>query len=233
MGERILLCLLFACFTAELASNGLAGQTGHGRGPAPACRTYSAEEVRTLTGAASGSINQTCHFDTANSERVCTIQSRTSAGSFTLKLTEKYDSVADFVDEISVIPPISRIQTQARRFTNGPAPNADLTYLYDGMRRQTRMTTAIAGRLSVITYNAWDAAGRPTAAVSSNAASTASLQYRYDDAARTMTITGPAGVETDTFDADGNMVHEVSTDGGGVTTFAIKIANTEKVCRTH
>jgi len=226
---RILYCLLFAGFTAALASTAVAGQIGQGRGPAPACRTYSAEEVRTLSGAASGNINQSCHFDAATLERVCTMQSRTSASSFTLKLTDKYESIADFVDEIRVIPPISRIRTQARRFPSGPAPNADVTYSYDTQGRQTRLTTAMAGRQQVVTYSAWDAAGRPTGALSNNVA----LQYKYDDTARTMTITGPAGVETDTYDADGNMIHEVSMDGGGTTTFAIKITKTEKVCRTQ
>jgi hypothetical protein len=46
-----------------------------------------------------------------------------------------------------------------------------------------------------------------------------------------MTITGPAGVQVDTYDVDGNMIHEISTDGGGKTDFAIKIVRTEMVCR--
>jgi hypothetical protein len=46
-----------------------------------------------------------------------------------------------------------------------------------------------------------------------------------------MTITGPVGVEVDTYNADGNMIHEVSTDGSGRTEYATDILKTEKACR--
>ena len=218
--------LVLTCAGSTFALAHVKGQAAS----APACRTYSVEEVRTASGAASGTISQTCQFDTATFERVCTIRSRMSAGAFTLNLTDKYASVADFVDEIRVVPPIARIQRQTRRFTSGPAANADVTYEYDGARRQTRLSAVVGGNSMVTTYNTWDAAGRPTGAVSSSRASTFSLKYTYDDAARTMTITGPAGVEVDTYNADGNMIHEVST-GGGKTDFEIAIVKTGKVCR--
>jgi hypothetical protein len=32
-----------------------------------------------------------------------------------------------------------------------------------------------------------------------------------------MTITSPGGTEVDSYDTDGNMMHEVSTDGGDAT----------------
>jgi hypothetical protein len=123
----------------------------------PQCRTYSAEEVRTLTGVGSGTIEQTCHFDHATYERVCTIRSRINAGSFELNLTDTYLSVGDFVDEIRVIPPIAGIRRQTRRFVSGPAANADLTYEYDTAHRQTRISTNMNGNLMVTTYNTWDA----------------------------------------------------------------------------
>jgi hypothetical protein len=219
--------LVLTCAVSAIGLARVAGQVP----PAPSCRTYSADEMRTLSGASSGTINQTCHFDAATYERLCTIRSRTSASSFTLNLTDTYTSVADFVDEIRVIPPIARIQRQTRRFTNGPAANADVTYEYDSARRQTRLSTAVNRNLSVMTYNSWDAMGRPTSGVSSSRASTVSLKYTYDDAARTMTITGPAGVEVDTYDGGGNMIHETSTDGGGKTEVAVQIVKTEMVCR--
>jgi hypothetical protein len=222
-GARLLLTA--AC--SFIAGVDLVGQAP----PAPRCRTYSVEEVRTLSGAGSGAIEQTCHFDSVTFERACTIRSRTNAGSFTLNITDTYVSVGDFVDEIRVIPPIARIRRQTRRFANRPAANADLTYEYDSTQRQTRISTRMNGNLMVVTYGAWDSLGRPTSAVSSNRASTVSLTYSYDDRARTMKITGPAGEEVDTYNADGNMIHEVSTDGGGKTDFAIKIAKTETVCR--
>jgi YD repeat-containing protein len=218
---------LTAAACCSVAWVAIAGQAP----PGPRCRTYSAEEVRTLSGAGSGTIEQQCRFDKATYTRACTINSRTHAGSFTLKLTDTYGSVGDFVDEIRVIPPIARLKQQTRRFVSGPRADADVTYEYDANRRQTRISTSMNGNLMATTYSAWDALGRPTSAVSSSRASTVTLTYSYDDHARTMTITGPAGEEVDTYNADGNMIHEVSTDGGGKADYAIRIAQTETICR--
>ena len=136
---------LLTCAGSVLALVRVGGQAPS----ASSCRTYSADEVRTLSGAGSGTITQTCHFDAATVERVCTIRGRTSASTFTLNLTDKYSSVADFVDEIRVVPPIARIQRQTRRFAGGPAPNADVTYEYDGARRQTRLSTAVNNNFAI------------------------------------------------------------------------------------
>ena len=195
------------------------------------CRTFSAEEVRTASGATSGTIAQSCNFDLATTSRVCTIRSRLSTNSFDLTFTDKYDSADDFVDEIKVVPPIARIRTQSRKYTSGSAPNATLVYDYDATRRQTRLSTNMGGNLLLTTYSAWDLKGRPTTAIVSSRASTFTLQYSYDDVARTMTTTGSAYVQVDTYDADGNMIQEVSTGSGGKTTFAIKINKTAKVCK--
>jgi YD repeat-containing protein len=89
----------------------------------------------------------------------------------------------------------------------------------------------MAGNLLVTTYSAWDPLGRPTAAIVSSRASTINLQYKYDDALRTMTTTNPVGVQVDTYDADGNMTREEAIDGSGKTTYSIKINKTEKVCK--
>ena len=198
---------------------------------APQCRTFTTEEVRTVSGAAAGTISQTCRFDLPTTSRVCTMRTRLSNTSFDLVYTDKYNSVADFVDEIRIVPPIARIQSQTRRFTSGSGPNAQIAYEYDAARRQTRLSTNMTGNLLVTTYSAWDPLGRPTAAVVSSRASTINLQYKYDDALRTMTTTNPAGVQIDTYDADGNMIREESTDGGGKAIHAFKINKTEKVCK--
>jgi len=197
----------------------------------PSCRTYSAQDVRTLSGAGTGTIEQSCRFDTISFERICTIRSRTHAGPFTLTLTDTYASTADFIDEIRVVPPIARIQRQTRRFDTMPAGNADVTYTYDSDRGQTRLATAVNNNLVVLTYRTWDAAGRPTSAVSTGAPVAMSFKYAYDDARRTMTMTTPRSAEVDTYDADGNMIHEIETTGGAKTTFDIRITKTEKVCR--
>ena len=197
----------------------------------PPCRTFTADEVRTMSGAATGTIAQTCQFDPRTTSRICTMRARLSHTSFDLALTDKYNSVADFVDEIRIVPPISRIQSQSRRYLSGSAPNAQITYEYDAARRQTRLSTNMSGNVLVTTYSAWDPLGRPTTALVTSGASTFNLQYKYDNALRTMTTTGPTGVQVVTYDADGNMIREESTDGGGKAVYAIKINKTEKVCK--
>ena len=198
---------------------------------APQCRTFTAEEVRTLSGAAAGTISQTCRFDLPTTSRICTMRTRLSNTSFDLAYTDKDNSVADFVDEVRIVPPIARIQTQTRRYTSGSGPNAQIAYEYDAAKRQTRLSTNMSGNLLVTTYSDWDPLGRPTVAIVSSQASTIKLQYKYDDALRTMTTTGPAGVQVETYDADGNMIRSESTDGSGKTVSTFKINKTEKVCK--
>ena len=205
--------------------------TGLAQAPSPQCRTFTAEEVRTVSGAAAGTISQTCRFDVPTTSRICTMRTRLKHTSFDLSYTDKYSSVADFVDEIRIVPPISRIQSQTRRYTSGSGPNAEIAYEYDGAGRQTRLSTNMSGNLLVTTYSAWDPLGRPTVATVSSRAPTINLQYKYDDALRTMTTTNPAGIQVSTYDSDGNMIREESTDGGGKTTSAFKINKTEKVCK--
>ena len=199
--------------------------------PPPACRTFAADEVRTVTGAAAGTISQTCRFDLPTTSRICNMRTRLSNTSFEVTYTDKYNSVADFVDEIRVVPPISRIQTQTRRYISGSGPNAQLTYEYDATRRQTRVSANMNGNLLVTTYSTWDSSGRPTTARISSAASTIELKYKYDDVLRTMSTTGPAGNQVDTYDADGNMIREVSEDGSGRAVYDVKINKTDKVCK--
>lgn len=198
---------------------------------APECRTFTTEEVRNGRGPGAGTITQNCRFDVEVTSKICNMRTRLGATAFDVTYTDKYNSVEDFIDEVRVVPPIARIQKQSRRYTSGSGPNAELAYEYDGARRQTRLSTNMAGNLLVATYSTWDPKGRPTAAIVSSKASTINLQYRYDDAERTMTTMGPAGNQIDTYDADGNMIRSSSTDGVGTTIFEFKINKTEKICK--
>jgi len=198
---------------------------------APACRTFTAEEVRTASGAAAGTISQACRFDLPTTSRICAMRTRLSHTSFDVTITDKYNSVDDFVDEVRVVPPVAKLQTQSRRVTSGSGVNAVITYQYDAAGRQTRLSTNMGGNLLVSTYGGWDPKGRPTTAIVSSKASTINLQYKYDDALRTMTTTNPVGVQIETYDADGNIIRSESTDGGGKTTFAFKLNKMDKVCK--
>ena len=221
--------LLRVC--AAVAAVSLGWSSIFAAGQAPECRTFTTEEVRTGRGTGDGTITQNCRFDTDLTSRICNMRARLGATSFDVTYTDKYNSVADFIDEIRVVPPIARIQKQSRRYTSGSGPNAEITYEYDGARRQTRLSTNMTGNLLVTTYSAWDPKGRPTTAVVSSKASPITLQYVYDDAERTMTTVGPAGNQVDTYDADGNMIRSASVGGGGTTVFEFKINKTEKICK--
>ena len=150
---------------------------------------------------------------------------------FDVTFTDKYNSTDDFVDEIRMVPPIARIQTQARQYTSGAGTNGQIKYEYDATRRQTRLTSNMGGNLLVTSYTSWDPRGRPTFATVSTPASSFNLQYKYDDTLRTMTITGPAGIQVHGYDADGNLIKEDNADGGGRSVTSIKINKTEKVCK--
>lgn len=189
----------------------------------PACRTYSSDETRTGAGG-----SQTCHYDTSTNAFTCTLTYPT----FKVVIVNRYQSVADFVDEVSVIPPIARYVSGTTTYQpSGPGmKNGKWTYSYDSQRRQTRTVTAFAdGTSTTATYSAWDTAGRPTlSTVTQTGAPAFTIAYAYDDATRLMTIT-PArgGVQTHTFDANGNIV--LATAPGSRTT--TRITATEKVCR--
>jgi hypothetical protein len=202
-----------------------------GRQSAPACRTFSAEEIRTVAGAVGGTISQACRFDLPTTSRICSIRTRLSATNFDVTFTDKYNSAADFVDEIRMVPPIARIQTQARQYTSGSGTNGQIKYEYDATARQTRLTSNMGGQLLVTTYSSWDPKGRPTMATVSSQAASFNLQYKYDDTQRTMTITGPAGIQVHGYDADGNLIKEDNVDGGGRSVTSIKITKTDKVCK--
>jgi YD repeat-containing protein len=199
------------------------------------CRTYSADEVRTYSTSpsrGSGSIKQTCHFDRAANQRTCTQRHSGDAGTYTVVLVDAYESAAGFVEEVSVVPPIARVLSGQRRFSGTPAPDADLTFSYDAQRRQTHLVTRMSnGMTQTLTYTAWDPAGRPTVAVAGAPGGGFQLAYAYDDAERTMTIRGPAGVQTHTYDANGNLIHEVAVAAGNTVTYAITLDRTETICR--
>ena len=212
--------------SVEMGAAGQAPGPGSGAG----CRTYAAEEVSTVTGPGAGTITQSCHFDPARRQHACTIRSRTEAGDFTLTDVQTYASIADFVDEVRVIPPVSLVLRETRRFSRTDS-DSDISFEHDKTGRQTRALMSINGQQIVVTYGEWDAKGRSTVETSKGVTAPITLRHVYDDNARTTTTTGPSGVDTKTYDANGNMTREVSASGKEQTVYAIVIAKTETVCK--
>lgn len=191
----------------------------------PACRTYATESTR--AGTAAGT--DTCDFDTATAQSTCTLSFGPGRR---VTSTRQYASVADFVDEVRVIPPISRARSGATTYSpSGPgAQNAQLTFLYDAQRRQTEMTFEYSGRTVKTIYSEWDTFGRPTALTNSGQ----TLRYAYDDAKRTLTIrnTTAGGSQVHTFDVNGNLIkEEINPPAGSSTSTVVTVRKTAKVCR--
>ena len=138
-----------------------------------------------------------------------------------------YGSVADFVDEVSVIPPVPRWVSQSGMGTfSGPSPCVNRTSAvtttnsYDSQGRlATSVSTGptIGSRSLVATspgnndvYTAWDVLGRPTAYRPFDY-SEAMVRISYDDSARTRSTRYFGETTTaDTFDSNGNLVRSLT-----------------------
>jgi hypothetical protein len=216
--------------------------------PSGACRTYAT--ALTLTTSDGLTAADTCAFDTSMHTLTCndtqTYESLPGCVR-TVDTAFHYDSTADFVDEVSVIP----LRTLVTGHDNSPATstsacpegystaaNSD-TYLYDSQRRLTQVLFSTSG--STLNYTAWDASGRITMGTGNSADGSVSqsYSYSYDDAARTMTkvVTvpriGSAGYEAVvTYDANGSIMKQLTTlSDGTVTTGTWVTSGTKTVCK--
>jgi len=146
-----------------------------------------------------------------------------------VSFTVNYASLADFVDEVAVIPPkmLQTSQTTAANSCN--ITNA--TYTYDGQKRLLQYT--INGL--TYAYTAWDNSGRPTIGTVSGSVQTATDILSYNDGTRTMTrvqsVPGASTTTTYVFNSDGNPVSEVVVSGGTTVTTAITTTGTGRVCK--
>lgn len=213
---------------ALLAASAVAQPTMLAAQGPPACRTYSAAETRAFS--TGGGASQICDFNTSTNVYTCTMDLTVGALRQVVSVRQ-YASAADFVDEVTTVPPISRARSGSTTYkpSGAGARNSTLTFSYDGQRRQTELLHRFAdGRTIKTVYSAWDSAGRPTALTTAGQ----SFKYTYDDAGRIMTIAGPGGLQTHTFDVNGNLIREVVAPAGGkLTTQTTTITKTAQVCR--
>lgn len=195
-------------------------------GPDPVvavCRNYSSNFTETAVTTQTGFTSMrtySCAFNNATHALTCTLSVNGVACETN---TKQYASTADFVDEVSVIPPRQLLQTDswARIGTCAVNANQTTTFTYDAQKRVTG-TSSSGGGSSTVT--AWDAAGRLTAVTGSDGSTTT---VTYDASARTMTVTARA-VATTTYDANGNITNRTSTANGQSTTYS---GSTSQVCK--
>ena len=203
------------------------GPGSPGAGSGASCRTYPT--VTSVAATQSGlTINSqmTGTFDSASKKSTTT--SAFVIGGLCSTTVTNYNSVADFVDEVAVIPGVTLATSNTT--TNSAFCGTGIqavTFTYDSQRRLTRFSSAGG----TTTYTAWDSSGRP-AAGSTNGITISNV---YDNTARTLTQTqvanGAQTVTTITYDTNGNQVSSVVTGAGGGTTTTYTNTATATVCK--
>ena len=206
------------------------------------CRNYASSVTATTTTTITGQTPNGATEDTTTSYNIATnLFSATGTGMFNHGLCRRsvswsttYASLAEFIDEVSMIPPKTRWASQSGMVTfSGPSPCGNTTSAptttnsYDG---QGRIVSSVsAGELGLSStgsigqtnpnitiprgtavYTAWDVLGRPTAYRVAGP-SPVSGSISYDDSARTRSTNFYNGgfsttTAVDAFDSDGNPV---------------------------
>jgi hypothetical protein len=196
------------------------------------CRNYASSVTSTTTTTRTGQVpfvitstqNITSSYSTPTNQLSATGTATSSLGCmYSGSWSTNYGSVADFIDEVSVIPPKTRWATLSASVTrsgpSGPCANGTFTRTttnsYDSQGRLvSRVSTGLDALFPAIegigegttVYTDWDVLGRPTA----YPPSPPRWVISYDDAARTRSTTLNSGglniATVDTFDANGNPV---------------------------
>jgi len=204
------------------------GSSDTGPSPTPqTCRTYATSSTTVTTVSTGGGNNRTlsCTFNSSN-QLACTM---TISVCGVVSFTVNYASKADFVDEVSVIPPRMLQLSQTTSPNSCNITNA--TYSYDGQKRLLNYT--INGL--TYSYSAWESGGRPTAGTVSGPGNSVVESWSYNDNARTATLvqSNAFGSTTTTYvyDANGNPGTVVVLSGGAVSTSVTSTTGTAQVCK--
>jgi YD repeat-containing protein len=196
------------------------------------CRNYAATSTVTVqSNGLSSSSPATCSWDANLHQLTCTV-SASGGGQVCATTVSTYNSLADFVDEIRVIPPAllrtSDVQTSDASPVCGTGNFQNISYVYDSQRRVTQVVNGP----STTTYSAWDSSGRPTQGTLPVGTP---VTIAYDAGARTQTQTTGSGtgavVVTTTFDTDGTPAKVVTVNAGITTTVTTQVNSTGRVCK--
>ena len=238
IGVSLVLVLAAGCSgssgspTTPAAGGSSSGQT---------CRNYpTAYTSVTVSSASVATVTSSASYNTSTFQLTTPFTFADNQGTaYTAVFVFSYSSTADFVDEVSVIPPLTRWTGLSMTSTGsfGTISSAQ-TNSFDAQKRWTRNVSTTPGAASLTTtYTAWDSVGRPTAGSLSTEAGLTTIAVSYNDGARTQTQTSstigfPTYVGVTTYDANGNLVQTVATTNGAtVATTTATIASTGRVCK--
>lgn len=213
-----------SCSNNNSPSNGSNNGSNSG-----SCRTFATSSgITTVNGGITLTSLQTTSFD--SSKKQYTVVEKFNDGSLCSTAVENYNSVADFVDEVSVIP--GRVLFTGNTGTNSGQCGSGSSTSTNRFDSQRRLMQIVGPNGSTTTYTAWDSSGRPTAGTTSSGGT---LALVYDQNARTVTITGVSGgvtsVTVETVDANGNPTSEIVTQPGNVNTTTYNNTTFATVCK--
>jgi hypothetical protein len=237
-----------------MACGGSSNPTGP-TGSAQVCRTYATafQSVNTVSlGSDSADIWQlmgTCRWEI--NRLVCEQQYTFLGGDCSgaagrATRTQSYRSPTDFVDEVSVIPPLPRALSISILSAADSCPSSvELTNSYDARGRLTQRVGRSPRNLAAnvtTTYSAWDALGRPTAGASANFLGNVPVSIVYDSAGRRSAETAQhyggqwVLMLTTEYDRNGNVAREVLEDvtpgeSGERHTTTTTVTATDRVCK--
>ncbi len=191
----------------------------------------------TATGEFNASMKTSCKFDSATRQSSCTVQYSDNRGtSMTSTSVSTYNSAADLIDEITVIPPLNyALTTVGTQTSNRGTTTGSVTNTFDANRRIVKTVNTSTSGDSTTSYTAWDAAGRPTGATDVGKGFNNTRTISYDDAARTKTtvVNGGPLRTVETFDADGIQIETLATSGGAAVASktAITVTASQRLCK--
>lgn len=160
--------------------------------------------------------------------------------------TATYGTAADFVDEVSALPPAPTATSIAVASAAGSCPSPfEARHQYDATGRLVRISSGSSTNFaanSTKTFTAWDSRGRPTEGAFANFGVTGPITLRYDDAARSVTEVASYDsgnwivTITTAHDANGVVVREVLSDaipGEARPTYTTTttVLATDRVCK--
>ena len=221
---RALSALMLVLSFVACGSNKMTGPSN-----STTCRTYATTaNVTAVSGGATQNALVSASFD--SSTRKNTVTTMFANGGLCSTAVFSYSSVADFVDEIRVIPGVvlslSNVNTNSGLC--GTA-TATVTNAFDAQRRLQTVTTSPGG---VTTYTAWDNSGRPTTGTTNTGVTITNV---YDNTARTVTQTQVGGgtntVNVQSFDTNGIQTTSVVTGSAGSSTTTFTTTSTTQVCK--
>ena len=231
LGSVVLCVAMAACGGGPSQPTQSSGGANNG-GSGVTCRNYAATSTVTvqLNGLSSSS-PATCSWDTNLHQLTCRV-SVSSGGPVCATTVSTYNSTADFIDEIRVVPPALLRTSDVQTADGSPACGAgnfqNISYVYDSQRRLTQVVNGP----STTTYSAWDPSGRPT---QGSLPAGTPVTIAYDAGARTQTQTSGSGagavVATTTFDADGTPIKVVTVNAGITTTVTTQVTSTGHICK--